>query len=121
MLLSTTSGVHAVLDAFKGGLLMRCQAGQQPPTMGLPLEACFAPDSGYLMAGAEDGGIYRWQLEPHVQLPPLREHSGPVGCVRCNPTKMMVASADKAICLWLPDNGAQQRRAAEATGGGMPY
>ena len=36
--------------------------------------------------------------------PLLKEHLAPVGAIKCNPTRMMLASACSAVCLWLPDS-----------------
>ena len=100
MLLSTTQGVHALLDAFLGTLdttLQGCTNEQ-----GLALEASFSPDSMYVLAGGDDGGIWRWEIETGKAMPVLREHDAPVRSIKCNPTRMMIASADSAVCLWLP-------------------
>ena len=105
MLLATTQGVHGLLDAFKGHIVQKytghtvAQDGSSPK----PLEACFSPDSEYVLAGGEDGGIFRWETRSGKALRTLREHHAPVGAIKCNPTRMMIASADTATCLWLPD------------------
>jgi COMPASS component SWD2 len=101
MLLATTQGVHVLLDAF-GGQLINTFTGHSSEK-GLPLEACFSPDSEYLLAGSDDGGIWRWETRSGKALPTLREHVAPVGAIKCNPTRMMLASADSTICMWLPD------------------
>jgi len=100
MLLATTTGKHALLDAFKGTLLKTFQGHT---ASGQPLEACFGPDSEYVLAGGDDGGIWRWHCGTGEMLPVLREHLAPVTAIKCNPARMMVASADTAVCLWLPD------------------
>ena len=107
MLLATTDGVHALLDAFSGQIVMTYEghitnpaAAESPPR---PLEACFSPDAKFVLAGGDDGGIWRWETETGKAFPPLKEHHAPVTALRCNPTRMMIASADTATCLWLPD------------------
>ena len=120
MLLATTHGVHALFDAFSGKLV-RTFAGHAVGAEGAqqPLEACFSPDSAYVLAGAEDGAIWRWETANGNQPPagPLRSHLAPVTAIKCNPTRMMIASADTALCLWLPDLN-QQMQASAASGQG---
>ena len=41
-------------------------------------------------------------------LPPLQGHTGPVGALKVNPTRMLLASACSALCLWLPQPPQQQ-------------
>lgn len=104
MLLATTQGVHVLLDAFSGRIVQ--QYTGHPVAQGAsprPLEACFSPDSNYVLCGGEDGGIWRWETKSGKALRTLREHHAPVGAIKCNPTRMMLASADSATCLWLPN------------------
>lgn len=103
MLVATTQGVHALLDAFSGKVI-NSYTGHPVATEGTPkpLEACFSPDSEFVLAGGEDGGIYRWETRTGKALPTLREHKAPVRAIKCNPTRMMIASADTALCMWLP-------------------
>lgn len=71
------------------------------PASQLALEACFTPDSSVVLSGGADGGIWRWETHTGKQLTTLREHHAPVGAIMCNPARVMVASADSAVCLWL--------------------
>ena len=107
MLLATTSGTHALLDAYSGSIVQTYTGHITNPDDAeeatRPLEACFAPDSKFVLAGGDDGGIYSWETFTGKACPPLKEHHLPVGVLRCNPTRMQVASADTALCLWLPD------------------
>ena len=107
MLLATTQGVHALVDSFSGALLRTFsdpnRAADEPPPQQPPLEACFSPDAELVLAGAHDGSILRWETRTAKMLPAMREHLGPVGALKCSPTRMMLASADTATCLWLPD------------------
>lgn len=100
MLLSTTRGAIALLDAYHGTLLhtLSGHANEQ----GMPLEASFTPDGQFVVAGAEDGGIWRWSVVNGQAFPVVREHNKPVRVIRCNPTRTMLVSACSALCLWLP-------------------
>ena len=78
MLLTTMQGTHALLDAFHG--TVEAVFSGHANAQGLPLEACFTPDSEWVLAGGEDGGISRWEVAKHLggqtpakQLPVLRE------------------------------------------------
>ena len=61
-----------------------------------------ADGDAQLWTGGEDGGIYRWETQSGKALRTLNEHHYPVGAIKCNPTRMMIASADSAVSLWLP-------------------
>lgn len=100
MLLSTTNGRVLLLDAFKGDLI-QCFSGHANQ-QGVPLEACFSADAEYILAGAEDGSIWRWHTRTGQVLPALKGHPGAVGAIKCNPTRMMMASACSVVCMWLP-------------------
>lgn len=69
------------------------------------MEAGFTPDSKYVVSGSEDGSVYMWNIEaqgagtaPEI----LSGHGAPVGCVRWNPKKMMLASACSSLAFWVP-------------------
>ena len=101
MLLTTTDGSVILLDSFTGALLSVLTGHMN--TQGMPLEACFTPDGQFVVAGSEDGGIYRWHTGTGMQSGTvLREHTCPVTAIKCNPTRMMLASACSTLCLWLP-------------------
>ena len=93
-----------MLDAFNGELLNTCVGHAN--ASGAPLEACFSPDAAYVVSGSEDGKVWRWHTLPpklgEREPAALLGHQAVVGAVKCNPTRMMVASACTAVCLWLP-------------------
>lgn len=101
MLLSTTRGQVLLLDAFDGKLLQTFSGHAN--TNQLPLEACFSPDADFVLSGSEDGTIWRWKVSTAEALPALRGHVGPVGAIKVNPTRALLASACSAVCLWLPN------------------
>lgn len=134
MLLGTTQGTLLLLDAFNGELV-RSFSGHDNAQQ-LPLEACFrcgaaegasnrlaprlrhphaprappcrSPDADFVLSGSEDGTIWRWRVQSGEALPALQGHAGPVGALKVNPTRMMLASACSALCLWLPLPQQQQ-------------
>jgi len=106
MLLGTTQGAVLLLDAFTGDLV-RTFSGHDNARQ-LPLEACFGPDAEYVLSGSEDGTIWRWRTQTGEALPPLQGHTGPVGAPKVNPTRMLLASACSALCLWLPQQPQPQ-------------
>lgn len=103
LLLATTSGAHTLLDAFSGGVTATFTV---PNAKGLPLQAAFSPDSNFVLAGGDDGSVHRWNIGEVKAAPVLREHTSPVTAIKCNPTRMMLASAANEICFWLPLPGA---------------
>jgi len=99
MLLSTLEGTVHLIDAYTG-LLARTYTGHANEQR-LALEACFTPDGGYVLSGSEDGAIWRWERESGASAV-LQEHGAPVTAIKCNPTRLMLASACSSVCLWLP-------------------
>ena len=95
-----------LLDAFSGEL-ERVFSGHDNSRQ-LPLEPCFGPDAEYVLSGSEDGTVWRWRTATGEALPPLQGHTGPVGALKVNPTRMLLASACSALCLWLPQPPQQQ-------------
>lgn len=95
-----------LLDAFSGAL-ERVFSGHDNSRQ-LPLEPCFGPDAEYVLSGSEDGTVWRWRTATGEALPPLQGHTGPVGALKVNPTRMLLASACSALCLWLPQPQPQQ-------------
>ena len=108
MLLGTTQGAVLLLDAFSGDLVRTFTGHDNARQM--PLEACFSPDADYVLSGSEDGTIWRWHTQTGEALPPLQGHTGPVGALKVNPTRMLLASACSALCLWLPLPQQQQQQ-----------
>ena len=100
LLVGTTHGAHALVDSFKGNVVHKFSGHKAE--LGLPLEACFSPNADIVLCGSDDGGIHRWETRTGKELPVLRQHKLPVTAIRCNPTRMMFASADTAVALWLP-------------------
>ena len=100
MLLGTAQGKVLLLDAFTGDLI-RAFTGHSNSER-VPLEACFSPDAEYVLGGSEDGSIWRWQTSNGQPMPPLTGHTGPVSAIKCNPTRMLFASACSLLCMWLP-------------------
>ena len=80
-----------LLDAFSGAL-ERVFSGHDNSRQ-LPLEPCFVPDAEYVLSGSEDGTVWRWRTATGEALPPLQGHTGPVGALKVNPTRMLLASA----------------------------
>ena len=100
MLLSTNQGMVVLLDAFKGEVLQIFVGHSNEH--GMALEACFTPDAAFVLSGSEDGGIWRWETATGKASAVLREHAFPVSAIKCNPTRMMLASACSSLSLWLP-------------------
>ncbi len=90
----------ALLDAYDGSLLHTLTGHKNDNN--IPLEACFSPDGAFVVGGSEDGTIWRWETGTGAAKPPLRGHEAPVTAVKCNPTRMMLASSCSAVCMWLP-------------------
>lgn len=104
MLVSTPRGMHALLDAFNGGLLGSFVV-EQKGEGGVALDACFSGSADYVLAGASDGAIWHWPTSGGQAAPTLPStYCGAVRALKCNPTRVMVASAcaNGFITLLLP-------------------
>ncbi|KAL1980348.1 hypothetical protein VTN96DRAFT_4251 [Rasamsonia emersonii] len=124
LLVGTDYHGHFVLDAFDGTLKSFLvgrggSTGRAAPisTSGKPLgqgDACFTPDGRYVIGGAgEQPDVLVWDthqtpgsdllLQPMAKLP----HRGRTAIIESNPRYNMIASADKEIVFWLPEEGAK--------------
>ncbi|KAI1917821.1 hypothetical protein LOZ65_005041 [Ophidiomyces ophidiicola] len=124
ILLGTDLHGHFVLDAFEGHVKAFLVGksgvtGRAAPVSnsGKPLsqgDVCFTPDGHYVIGGAgEQSDMLVWDvnqvpdsnrfLQAMVRLP----HRGKTAIVQANPRYNMLASADKEIVFWLPDDGAK--------------
>lgn len=134
LVLISTNGVgHYLLDAYSGDLLAFLQRphgadlshlapGDElpkpepdgPTPSYLQGSACFSPDGNYVIGGnGRSNGLSVWDatavsnrpdkvLEPMADLPSQR----PSKVVAYNQRYNLLASADKDVMLWLPDNDA---------------
>ncbi|XP_046880647.1 WD repeat-containing protein 82-like isoform X1 [Hypomesus transpacificus] len=101
ILISTNGGAIRVLDAFDGSVLHTFSGYNN--TKGISLEACFTPDSKFVMIGSEDGRIHMWSTESGMKIAVLDgKHSGPINTLQFNPKYMTFASACTNMAFWLP-------------------
>nr|XP_020828695.1 WD repeat-containing protein 82-like [Phascolarctos cinereus]XP_020828696.1 WD repeat-containing protein 82-like [Phascolarctos cinereus]XP_020828697.1 WD repeat-containing protein 82-like [Phascolarctos cinereus]XP_020828698.1 WD repeat-containing protein 82-like [Phascolarctos cinereus] len=103
ILLSTNGNFTYLMDAFNG-LVTHLFSGYKN-SQGLALEACFTPDSQFVMTGSEDGKIHVWNLDTGVKVAVLYgKYTTPITYVQFNPKLMTFASAccNMALALWLP-------------------
>lgn len=124
LLVGTDYHGHFVLDAFEGNLNAflvgkNGSSGRAAPitTSGRPLgqgDACFTQDGRYVLGGAGDKNeMLVWDthqapdsssyLQPVANLP----SRGRTAVIEINPRYNMLATADKDILFWLPDDGAR--------------
>jgi len=98
MLQCTAKATVLLLDAYKGDLLQTFTGHDN--SSGMPLEASFSADAEYIVAGSEDGSVWRWTRSGQA-MPALKGHHGPVTAVKCSPTRRMMASACSVLSLWM--------------------
>jgi COMPASS component SWD2 len=120
LLVGTDYHGHFVLDAFDG-TVKAFLVGRGGPTgraapisnSGKPLgqgDACFTPDGRFVIGGAGDQpDVLVWDthqtadsgslLKPMARLP----HRGRTAIIESNPRYNMLATADKEIVFWLPE------------------
>ncbi|GMG06669.1 unnamed protein product [Aspergillus oryzae var. brunneus] len=124
LLVGTDYHGHFVLDAFEGTMKAflvgkNGSPGRAAPvsTTGKPLgqgDACFTPDGRFVLGGSGDHpDILAWDLQqqpdsnnvlqPMCKLP----HRGRTALIEYNPRYNVVATADKDIVFWLPEEGSR--------------
>ncbi|XP_033995502.1 WD repeat-containing protein 82-like isoform X5 [Trematomus bernacchii] len=92
ILISTNGGIIRVLNAFNGSVLHTFSGYNN--SKGISLEACFTPDSQFVMIGSEDGRVHVWSTESGMKVAVLDgKHSGPINTLQFNPRYMTFASA----------------------------
>jgi COMPASS component SWD2 len=124
LLLGTDYHGHYILDAYEGTIKAFLagkggSSGRAAPvsTTGKPLgqgDACFSPDGRFVVGGnGEQAGMLIWDINqatgdnvtvhPTVKLP----YSKPTAMVEWNPRYNMIASADKEIVFWTPEDNSK--------------
>nr|XP_046239711.1 WD repeat-containing protein 82-like isoform X1 [Scatophagus argus] len=101
ILISTNGGMIRVLNAFSGSVLHTFSGYNN--SKGISLEACFTPDSQFVMIGSEDGRVHVWSTESGMKVAVLDgKHPGPINALQFNPRYMTFASACSNMKFWLP-------------------
>ncbi|XP_067361342.1 twinfilin-1-like isoform X3 [Channa argus] len=92
ILISTNGGMIRVLNAFDGSVLHTFSGYNN--SRGISLEACFTPDSQFVMIGSEDGRVHVWSTESGMKVAVMDgKHPGPINTLQFNPRYMTFASA----------------------------
>ncbi|XP_042360036.1 uncharacterized protein LOC121955996 [Plectropomus leopardus] len=92
ILISTNVGMIRVLNAFNGSVLHTFSGYNN--SKGISLEACFTPDSQFVMIGSEDGRVHVWSTDSGMKVAVLDgKHPGPINTLQFNPRYMTFASA----------------------------
>ncbi|KAK9449662.1 WD40-repeat-containing domain protein [Limtongia smithiae] len=119
MLVSTLGPVHYLLDAFTGDVTMRL-TGQPWESMEGERQfvssgtATFSPDGRFIFSGATDNKVYVWDVQSPVRDGVQRpiaafESKTPATSLAFNPRRLVLATADKEVTLWLPQPAAIER------------
>lgn len=120
LMVGTDHHGHFVLDAFEGTVKAFLAGKNGSPGRAAPVsstakplgqgDACFTPDSRYVVGSAGDQPdllVWDLQQEPEANsiLQPITKlpHRGRTAIVEYNPRYNMLASADKEIIFWQPD------------------
>jgi len=68
-----------------------------------PLQACFSPDSSYILCSSGDNRILIYKAESGEKVAEKQtDHTGPVQSIQFNPAFLMFASAHTNMLFWLP-------------------
>jgi COMPASS component SWD2 len=100
ILLSTTSNLIFLLDAFTGET-RQVFTSFSNSSLAI-LEASFSPDGQFVLSGSDDGSIHVWETVTGREVTVWKGHAGPVGVVQWNPKAVMVASACTNVAFWIP-------------------
>ncbi|XP_037535422.1 WD repeat-containing protein 82 isoform X1 [Nematolebias whitei] len=101
ILICTNGGAIRILNSFNGSVLYTFSGYNN--SKGVSLEACFTPDSKFVMIGSEDGRVHVWSIENGMKVAVLDgKHQGPINTLQFNPLYMTFASACSSMMFWLP-------------------
>lgn len=90
-----------IYDAYKGKPF-RVFRGHRNVS-GIPLDACFSPDSAFLATGSDDGSVKVWHVaSERLVLDYPQVHAMPSACIAWNPHYNMMATACQNVLFWLP-------------------
>eukprot|EP01017_Pseudomicrothorax_dubius_P012271 TRINITY_DN1492_c0_g1_i7.p1 TRINITY_DN1492_c0_g1~~TRINITY_DN1492_c0_g1_i7.p1 ORF type:complete len:343 (+),score=73.06 TRINITY_DN1492_c0_g1_i7:110-1138(+) len=99
LLMGTSEDCLLLVDAYDLNLKKRISGFANDS--GLRLEACFTPDSKFLISGSENGVVHIWDVEGN-EVQKLEGHPKAVTNVRFNPKYILMATACTNIILWMP-------------------
>lgn len=106
LLISTNQGMAFVFDAINGrmhSVVGEFDLSATPSTSTRASDACFSPDSQFVLRGMSDGSIKCWKRETAVLVKTWKGmHHSAVRCLKFNPTMLNFASACNNLNLWLP-------------------
>ncbi|CAL5218819.1 g548 [Coccomyxa viridis] len=91
-----------LLDALEGNVQARFDNGLSL-TAGPALEASFSPDSRYLISGTSDHSIAVWSIEKQRAVAQWTGLKALNSALKWSPRRMLVASADSVLALWVPN------------------
>jgi COMPASS component SWD2 len=90
-----------LLDAFNGRLQTLCRGHANDQAY--ELDACFSPDSQYVLSGSEDATIHIWERSTGNPVHVLHGHSTHLRALGFNPQYAMLVSACQNVVFWQPD------------------
>nr|ALJ75658.1 WDR82 [Schmidtea mediterranea] len=121
MLLLSWAGTQiALLDSFTGRSLHQLQILGTNSTQ-IDINACFTPDSRYIMAGSPEGRLYIWRVSNAQRIALLQSSEGGtsaggfnasgkagtisplnIGALECNPQFSQIAVGQIQTSIWMP-------------------
>jgi COMPASS component SWD2 len=101
LLANNQANTMLLLDSFDGKVVRKFNTRPNQTTT-CELQPTFSPDGQYVMAGSEEGNIHVFRTDSGQQLSNWAGHSLPTKCVKFNPKRLMVASADTKLGFWIP-------------------
>jgi len=90
-----------ILDAFNGCLQTLCRGHANDQAY--ELDACFSPDSQYVLSGSEDASIHIWERATGNPCHVLHGHSMYSRALGFNPQYALLVSACQNVVFWQPD------------------
>lgn len=108
IMLVTNQGLTLIVDSFAGTL--ETVLGDFEVSTMTATEACFSPDSQYVLRGSLDGTVRCWNRKTaHLVKQWENMHSGAVRCIKFNPVALNFTSTCSHINMWLPKLRSKQQ------------
>ncbi|KAJ5073998.1 wd40 repeat protein swd2 [Anaeramoeba ignava] len=100
ILLSTNSNYVLLINPLNGQItqIFNSRSNKQFEN----IEACFTPDSKFILSGSDDGNITFWGVEEKQEIPVMQYNQELIRFTKFNPVYLMFAEGNSTLNFWIP-------------------